>query len=383
MCKLLFRLLFSLSIWFSFLAVPFAAAEDELPSGQLNASNVMLSSVTPKIIGGIDSSANEIPWQAYLNMTFPNGNGGQSTFVCGGVVISQDVVLTAAHCLRNGSDTVTTQNIKVWAGGVSLFSFSSFNAIDVSEFVIHPSYNSARFANDIAILKLATSLPSTAIPIKMTDSATQNRVDNAFDLGWVANSEREPNLLVSGWGATDPNNTSSGSTRLRQTVLSGVPDIACDAQWGSNMSPLDYPIFLCAGSVSPTLGRDSCFGDSGGPLVWQDPQASSDSDFGLRLVGLVSFGNGCAGILPGVYTEVANYQSWIEQEVGAAVNTQPTSIFASNPFTRDYSNAGEGLGSGGNVTPNSGDGDGGYIGGGGMLGLLVVGYWRRRIISIV
>ncbi|WP_299015717.1 serine protease [uncultured Photobacterium sp.] len=361
-----------LSIWLPYQAVAQADVEEGSGSGLVSVQN----GVTAKIVGGIESSASEIPWQAYLNMTFIDGNGNRSTFVCGGVVISPDVVLTAAHCLRKGSNTVAAQNIKVWGGIVSLFNANSFNDVAVSEFVIHPSYNSSRFSNDIAILKLATSLPSAAIPIKMADSVTQDRANNAFANGWVANSERDPNLLVSGWGATDPNDSSSGSTTLRQTVLSGVPDTICDAQWGSNISPSDYPIFLCAGSVSPSLGRDSCFGDSGGPLVWQDPLNVSDSDFGLRLVGLVSFGQGCAGGLPGVYTEVASYQAWIEQEVGSAVSTQPTSVFATNPFIRDYSNAGIA------VDLSSTGGGGGYIGGGGMLGLLVVGYWRRRIISV-
>ncbi|WP_064605661.1 S1 family serine peptidase [Photobacterium sp. J15] len=381
MCKLLFRLLLSLSICTYFLAAPLVSAEDTPLADQQNFSNEALNnSVTAKIVGGIDSAVSELPWQAYLNMTFIDENGSRSTFVCGGVVISQDVVLTAAHCLRNGSETVTTQNIKVWAGDVSLFSFNSRNVVSVSEFVIHPSYNSARFANDIAILKLADSLPDTAVPIKMLieEAVNRSRVDNEFANGWVANAERVPNLLVSGWGATDPNDSGSNSTRLKQTLLSGVPDTTCDAQWGSNISPSDYPIFLCAGSVSPSIGRDSCFGDSGGPLVWQDPQASSDSDFGLRLVGIVSFGQGCAGSLPGVYTEVVNYQGWIEQEVGAAVNTQPTPVFVTNPFTRDYSNAGIAV----DFSSSSGDG-GGYIGGGGMLGLIIVGYWRRRILSIV
>ncbi|MGF1715738.1 serine protease [Photobacterium chitinilyticum] len=371
MHKLLIRLLLCWTVW-----LPFGAVGNEA-AGSENENKV-----TAKIIGGIESADNEIPWQAYLNLTFPNGEGGESTFVCGGVVISADLVLTAAHCLRNGSSIVTPQNIKVWGGIVSVFFASNLNAVSVSEFIMHPSYNSSRFTNDIALLKLASPLPSSAIPIQIADRTTQDRADNAFANGWVANGVREANLLVSGWGTTDPQDSNSGTIRLRETLMSGVPDTTCDAHWGANINASDYPIFVCAGSVSPSLARDSCFGDSGGPLVWQDPQAASDSDFGLRLVGLVSFGNGCAGEVPGVYTEVADYISWIEGEAGRAVLSQPVPVFSVNPFDSNFANAGAGI----TVPTDSGSSGGGSGGGSTSWGtlwfLLIVGYIRLYRTSI-
>lgn len=366
MCKLLLRLLLYWVIWLPFHTVAAEAIDSE-------------KAVVAKIIGGIESAANEIPWQAYLNLTFPDGEGGESTFICGGVVISADLVLTAAHCLRHNSTAVTAGNIKVWGGITSIFSANNLNAVSVSEIVIHPSYNSSRFTNDIALLKLASSLPNSATPIQMAARTAQDRADNAFANGWVANGERPGNLLVSGWGTTDPLDSNSGSTGLRQTLLSGVPDTTCDSHWGSNINTGDYPIFLCAGSVSPDLARDSCFGDSGGPLVWQDPQAAGDSDFGLRLVGLVSFGNGCAGDVPGVYTEVAAYTSWIEGEVGMSVRTQAIPVFEVNPFDSDFGDAGSGI-----AVPSSSNGSdsGGMTGWGALWLLLVAGYMRRHGTSI-
>lgn len=352
MCKLLTRLLIIIFIWY-----PFHAYSDE-------------SRPSAKIIGGITTTENEIPWQAYLNITFPDGSGGESTFVCGGVVISPDAVLTAAHCVRNGSDTVAPEKLRVWAGSISLFSFNSLNAVPVSDIVVHPSYNSSRFANDIAIIKLATSLPGAASPIRMADRNTQLRVDNAFANGWVDNGPREPNLLVSGWGSTELTSLfDSGSILLQQTLLSGVPDSTCDELWGANINSGDFPIFICAGSIAPEIGRDSCFGDSGGPLVWQDPQAAADSDFGLRLVGLVSFGESCAGALPGVYTEVANYQGWIESELGSAVRSQPTPVLTKNPFSRDYAGAGVEVDVA--ASPSSDSSGSGSRSGGAIVGWLV------------
>ncbi|MCW8328022.1 serine protease [Photobacterium sp. SDRW27] len=336
--------------------------------------------IDAKIIGGIPAAENELPWQAYLNMTFPDGSGGENTFLCGGVVVSENVVLTAAHCVRHDGDTVTPSNIKVWAGIIHVFSANNLNTISVSEIIVHPSYNSSRFANDIAIIKLDSALPDGAKPLRMADRATQSRADNAFANGWVENGEREPNLLVSGWGTTVPVGSGQGSTILQHTLLSGVPDSICgnSDNWGSNIRSSDYPIYLCAGSVSPDKGRDSCFGDSGGPLVWQDPQVAGDSDFGLRLVGLVSFGEGCAGALPGVYTEVANYQDWIQEEGGAVAQTQP--VFEMNPFEADFGDAGAGLVAAGSSSGGSGNGgSGGNMGWWTMLGLILAGFMRCNI----
>ncbi|MGF1688117.1 trypsin-like serine protease [Photobacterium japonica] len=326
----------------------------------------------PRIIGGIESEGGELPWQAYINMTFRDDSGTERTFICGGVVVRQDVVITAAHCMRNGGTTVLPEDVMVWGGITSIFNASRSTSIAVSRVILHPAYNSSRFANDIAILHLRDPLPEGAIPIAIASEAEQDRVDNEFANGWVDNAERVANLLVSGWGSTSVSESNSGSTRLRQTLLSGVPDSRCDQLWGSNINVLDYPIYLCAGSVSPELARDSCFGDSGGPLVWQDPQALADSDFGLRLVGLVSFGEGCAGRLPGVYTETATYRDWIEQNVGAL--PQQTATYTADPFLSDYSGAGEGEGV--IVFPDgwNNDDSGGLMG---WLSLLVLGGLAR------
>ncbi|MGF1759935.1 trypsin-like serine protease [Photobacterium sagamiensis] len=330
--------------------------------------------VTPKIIGGIESSTNEIPWQVYLNMTFP----GPTTFVCGGVAITPTIVLTAAHCMQNGSTTVLAENIQVWAGITSIFSANSANAISVDEIVPHNKFNPTSFKNDIAILKLAAPLPATAIPIQIANTETQDRADKEFDISWVANSDRPANLLVSGWGSTDPDNpNNSGSTQLRQTLLSGVPDPTCASMWEPNITPSDASIYVCASSPSPLLARDSCSGDSGGPLVWQDPQAASDSDFGLRLVGLVSFGQqgGCARDLPGVYTEVANYygwiDTWIKSETDTTIAELPAPAFSINPFLSDYSNAGI-------PKPVVESDSGGSVGMTSLL-LLMLAAYRRRV----
>ncbi|KDM91916.1 S1 family serine peptidase [Photobacterium galatheae] len=308
---------------------------------------------TARIIGGIFTQAGELPWQAFVRIDF--SENGTEAYQCGGVVIDQETVLTAAHCMVNAGRMATPQHVRVWAGITSLENASNQNMTPVSTIVVHPNYNSSNFHHDIAIIRLAMSLPPRAIPLRIASIGTQQRADTEFANTWVVNGARPANLLVSGWGSVVPGND-RGVILLKQTLLSGVPDRSCDALWGSTVYPQVYSLFVCAGPPTPELYRDSCFGDSGGPLVWRDPQASSDPDFGLRLVGLVSFGEGCAGNLPGVYTQVSTYLSWIDSVLGSGFNPTPASVFTTNPFLQDYSRAG--LEDFGTRTNNGSDGGG-------------------------
>ncbi|WP_459779439.1 S1 family serine peptidase [Photobacterium sp. R1] len=324
--------LFYLSCFFMFASLSVHAQDEE--SGT---PNEQAPQATARIIGGILTQPGELPWQAFVRIDF--SENGTEAYQCGGVVIDQETVLTAAHCMVNAGRVATPMHVRVWAGITSLEDAGNQNLAPVSAVIVHPSYNSSNFNNDIAILRLAISLPPRAIPIRIATVATQRRADAEFVSTWVVNGVRPANLLVSGWGSDFPK-SEKGVMSLNQTLLSGVPDRSCDALWGSTVYPQVYSLFVCAGPPSPELYRDSCFGDSGGPLVWQDPQASSDSDFGLRLVGLVSFGEGCAGNLPGVYTQVSTYLDWIGSVLGSRFNPAPASVFAVNPFLQDYSKAG-------------------------------------------
>ncbi|OAN14270.1 hypothetical protein A3K86_11880 [Photobacterium jeanii] len=330
-------------------------------------------SVSPRIIGGITTQNDEIPWQVYLNISFPN----DGTYVCGGVLVAQDVVLTAAHCLQNGGTRASADNIKVWAGINSIFSTTSSNAISVTAALQNSSYNASRFSNDIAILKLAQPAPANAKPILIATSDQQRRANSEFSNGYNAGGTSPENLLVSGWGSTSATGSSS-ATNLQQTLLTGVPDNTCSAQWGSGVNDSEADIFVCAITPSPSVVRDSCFGDSGGPLVWQDPQRAGDADFGLRLVGLVSFGDGCASSLPGVYTEVQGFVSWINQQTNNSLTKVATPTLSFNPFERDYSDAGKGVAPNNDTAPSSDGGSGGAMGYISMVSLVLVALFKRR-----
>ncbi|KDM91915.1 hypothetical protein EA58_09320 [Photobacterium galatheae] len=331
-----------------------------------------------RVIGGTTTYAGELPWQALIYIDY--GNDGNEVYQCGGVIIDRNTVLTAAHCMQHNNVAAKTYEIMVWGGITSTTSATLGNAHTVVSVTVHPDYDATTFTNDIALLRLMTSFSSSVQPIQIATLGEQSQADLAFENTYVHGGENPENLLVSGWGRTSTDPKATVSHELMHTLLSGVPDDYCNSVW-SNINSTNLDRFVCAISPFPQVDRDSCQGDSGGPLVWQNPQVSADSDFGLRLVGLVSFGAQCASDVPSVYTEVAHYRTWISSVVGNRFNFDPEPVFTSDPFL----NA-ERLGKNTSSSDGVGDASGGSGGGsltlGGILGLFGVFLWRIREKSI-
>lgn len=60
-------------------------------------------------------------------------------------------------------------------------------------------------------------------------------------------------------------------------------------------------------AYDPNRRNDSCQGDSGGPL-----QIPANGSTEAKVIGIISFGYGCAAGLPAIHTRVAYYLDWIE-----------------------------------------------------------------------
>lgn len=277
------------------------------------------------IVGGVDSKVLELPWQVYLEM-----NKDGATFACGGTLITDTWVVTAAHCL-NESDSqlvfvpINTNRVTVYSGDIDRTSSGNRATNTVTNLFVHPDYEQANNTGDIALLKLSSSVALPAQPIKLMSKALQVDADIEFD------NEIWNNLVVSGWGRTSENREQSTNI-LQKTLVNGVGDYSCALAWG--WSQLDAS-FICANAFE----RGSCNGDSGGPLIWQDKSAKSDDDRGYRLAGVVSFGHidKCANYLyPDVYTEVSNYSEWITATInltdGERTYQAPESSFTQDIF---------------------------------------------------
>ncbi|XP_073813719.1 trypsin-4 [Musca autumnalis] len=238
------------------------------------------SSTSPyegRIVGGWETDISYFPYQVSVQV--------MDTHVCGGTVIAEDLILTAAHCLTRFS---SPQYYSVRAG--SSYSFRDGVVIPAKAIKIHENYKSSE--HDIAVIKLAMPLVySTKIkPITLWNEDVQ-----------IADNTQ---LWVSGWGSQLSWYPQIASV-LRYTSVNSIDLEKCRQAYKTLNNITEN--MLCAGTT--VGGRDSCQGDSGGPLV-------ARHNNNTKLVGIVSFGMGCGKAeYPGVYTRVQKYHKWLKQTI--------------------------------------------------------------------
>jgi secreted trypsin-like serine protease len=252
---------------------------------------------TAKIVGGITAPAGKFPFQTALIFSgTPEGSEHFGQF-CGGSLIAQDWVLTAAHCVPNtdpGEVDVFVGSTVLPSGGGSPAPAGAAR-IHVDDIIVHEAYDPATSDNDIALLHLVGPAPTT-LATAVTANADLDK-QYVVPLG---------DAVVIGWGATSEN---SGTTPQLMRVWVDIQDTAtCEANYQEEIPSVDITDnMLCAGL--PEGGQDSCQGDSGGFLG-----APLGNGKYVQL-GIVSWGIGCARPkLFGVYTRVGNYADWIKEQ---------------------------------------------------------------------
>jgi secreted trypsin-like serine protease len=154
-------------------------------------------------------------------------------------------------------------------------------------FWIHPSFSTRTLANDIALIKLPTTVTTTVAikPIQIYKGTDQLA-------GKV--------LTVSGYGLDETNSLPS---LLQFTEVIGISRTECTLTFGSVF--ITDKVLCVVGY--PDKNRGTCSGDSGGPLITKDAIPLQ--------VGVVSFGSasGCLSSKPQGFTRVSSYASWIEK----------------------------------------------------------------------
>jgi len=248
-----------------------------------------------RIVGGQPADVREWPWMVSVQSKTGFGH------ICGGTLISSRYVLSAAHCF----DDLTASSYSVILGEYNLNEETSGTvAIEVELMTVynHLAYNDDTYVNDIAVLTLARDVNFTAdvAPICLPP-AGDLYVDKV--------------ATIIGWGKTNFNDLTGNPVLLEAEV-----PIWSNSNCSQSVSGTVTDDMVCAGLREG--GKDSCQGDSGGPMMLQDSQGR------WMLVGIVSWGNGCAAPnSPGVYTRVSNYLQWIDQNTPKLPSvTTPTSV---------------------------------------------------------
>jgi secreted trypsin-like serine protease len=255
-------------------------------AGQAVAAPPTTDDVQPQVIGGTPADQGEYPWVVRLSMG------------CGGSMITQQVLLTAAHCVpATGPNTSITATL----GAVDL---QDPNRIVVrSDYVIRAPGAGGPPGDDWALVRLERAVDVPTIPIATTPE---------YDTG---------TFTVIGWGAAV-----EGGPQQRFLLEAQVPfidDAQCQVAY-SNLVPAEE---ICAGNWDDG-GVDTCQGDSGGPLFRRDNAGE------WILIGATSWGIGCARPLnPGVYMQTSHFSSAILEAVASlgprcepAVNTTAMAI---------------------------------------------------------
>ena len=274
---------------------------------------------TNHLVGG-DIVLDPVSFMASLQI--PDGIGGASHHFCGGTLIMEGVILTAAHCVAGdldapGMDALVLarcsdpQCITAVVGAISSSApMDAPNRLTVVEWVAHPLFDKATFAHDVALLRV---------------SGNYNYSQTQFSLGPWSHEPQDAkvplnaNVAVLGWGITE---TGSLSPMLRNASMPFVTHTKCAANYAAANLGIAADA-VCAGQPYRT---DACAGDSGGPLLLL--AGNTGAQFGVQ-VGVVSNGVvSCHSAVggteevpgkpaPGVYASIADpgNSAWLMQQL--------------------------------------------------------------------
>lgn len=247
---------------------------------------------TRMIVGGSEAQPDTWPWQvAVLN--------SKKQLICGGTIISNEFILTAAHCV--------TSKLMIVAGEYNLADKDSEDRQEriVSRVFKHPQYNKKNVDNDIALLKLERplDLSRTVWPACLPDQGEE--------------LDPETNATILGWGATRYLRQADGKPQverddmLREARVPVVDFEDCKRSYGDFLKTHHV---VCAGYKEGQI--DSCAGDSGGPLL-------VERETRWYVYGVTSFGDECGKEGKyGIYSKTSNYINWIKRVVAKGTTSR-------------------------------------------------------------
>lgn len=288
-----------------------------------------------KVIGGEVAAEGAWPWQVALLVSGePVGPDAQ---FCGGSMVMDTWVLTAAHCVHMPQDDGTFADLKpeevsILVGTNTLIPGSG-DLIPVEAVFRHPSYEGTQFDFDIALIKLsrAPQVPFQTIEVpdaEYGDLLNQQGVTTIVT-GWglIEGAEPSPQLRQAQIQVLDRQMCNTAMLEARaedaadgfgyavQTL--GVRDEDAYAIWDQLMAKAPEPVsenMICSGTFEG--GKTSCNGDSGGPLV-VPVEGGGYIQAGIVSWGLsATSGHGCEETaLFSAYTNISKFVPWLNETI--------------------------------------------------------------------
>ncbi|XP_065342618.1 uncharacterized protein LOC135941205 isoform X3 [Cloeon dipterum] len=258
--------------------------------GRRNAQGINGRIKNPVYADG-DSEFGEYPWQAAILKK----DAHESVYVCGGTLIDNQHVITAAHCVKGYNGQELRVRLGEWDVNHDV-EFYPYIETDVARVTVHPEFYAGTLFNDLAIIKL----------IRPVDLQRNPHISAAC-LPDPHNDFSGSRCYTTGWGKDAFGDFGKYQNILKEVDVPVVSHHQCQSQLQQTRLGYDFklhPGFICAGGEE---GKDACKGDGGGPMVCEKGGS-------WQVVGVVSWGIGCGQYgVPGVYVKVAHYLDWIRQ----------------------------------------------------------------------